>query len=102
MCPYAQQTQHRVRVYMPVKSDQITAPSDSFYLHAPRSGGRTQGGWRLISPEVQRAVALRYERGQAPGAIALWMDLPRAAVDDIIATYEHRAEMFFKISRRRG
>lgn len=87
---------------MPAKPDQIKARGGSFYLHGPASAPRSHKGWRLISPGVQRAVAERYERGQSPGAIALWMDLPRAAVDDIIATYEYRARMFFKITRGRS
>lgn len=102
MCPYAQQTQHRVRVYMPVNPGKIKTDGDSYYVHAPRRPKGNRNTERVISPQVMAVVAWRYECGERPDYIAFAMQLPRAAVADIIATYEHRARMFFKISGRRG
>jgi hypothetical protein len=73
---------------------------DTFYTTVPRREGRNTT--QIIGPGVQREVALRHEKGQDPNTISLRMRIPKAAVLDIIATYEHRARMFFKLSRRRG
>ncbi len=87
---------------MPPNRGQIK--TESYYHHAPRSRGKAtvRGTQQLIGPDVQRRVAELYESGWKPVEIAFGMQLPRAAVDDIIATYEYRAEMYFKMTRRRG
>ena len=54
---------------------------------------------RLIGPDVQHIVAWRYEKGEHPHDIAAGMNLTKAAVRDIVAVYERRATMFFKITR---
>lgn len=85
---------------MPADHGQIK--SGSYYVSAPRHHKARQGshGHRIISPDVQRRVAELHESGWRPSDIVFGMDLPRAAVDDIIATYEYRAEMYFKMRRR--
>ncbi len=87
---------------MPPNLGKNKTSGGSFYLHAPAQNVTSRGtGTRLISPAVMTAVAVRYERGQNPYMIAVRMDLPKAAVDDIIATYEYRAHQFFKSTRGR-
>lgn len=73
---------------------------DTFYVNAPRTTSKNRrryGGERLIGPGVMTRVAELYESGWKAPEIAFSMQLPRTAVDDIIATYEHRAERYFKI-----
>lgn len=70
---------------------------DSFYQSAPTR----RHGPRLIGPWVQRRVAELYETGWHEREIAFGMQLPRDAVRDIIATYEYRAERFFRFTRGR-
>lgn len=87
---------------MPVNTGKIKTNDGSYYMHAPRRPKGNRNTERLISPQVMAVVAWRYECGEAPDTIAYALQLPRAAVADIIATYEYRAQMFFKLSRRRG
>jgi hypothetical protein len=86
---------------MPAHLGKIKTGPASHYATAPR-WDKGRGTYRLISPDVQRRVAELYESGWKPQEIAFCMALPRTAVADIIATYEYRAQMFFKLSRRRG
>ncbi len=87
---------------MPANPGKIKTDGGSYYMHAPRRSNGHRNTERVISPSVMAVVAWRYECGEAPDYIAFAMQLPRAAVDDIIATYEYRAEMYFKMTRRRG
>lgn len=68
----------------------------SYYVHSSHKNAS-----RLISPGVQFIVACRYEAGETAEQIAHWMRLPVSATADIIATYEYRAERFFKSTRGR-
>ena len=70
----------------------------TFYMTAPTVSpkGRKRSD-RLIGPGVMTRVAELYESGWKAHEIAFSMQLPRAAVDDIIATYEHRAERYFRL-----
>ena len=72
----------------------------TFYVDAPRVSRRgRKRSERLIGPDVQHIVAWRYEKGEHPDDIAAGMNLTKAAVRDIIAVYERRAKLFFKITR---
>jgi hypothetical protein len=58
-----------------------------------------QRGDFTVGPGTMRVAAVLHESGWSPIQIAIELRMPLAAVHDIIATYEFRAERFFKAVR---
>jgi hypothetical protein len=58
-----------------------------------------QRGDITVGPDTMRVAAEMYEKSWSPIQIAIELRMPLAAVHDIIATYEFRAERFFKAVR---